>query len=1076
MSDSDDTDALLLVPPDLFYIHSDSEDNFFCDVSEDQNPQFERMVVNDLIHHVSELENRVHVIEHKDSLNPYCSDRSFCSQQWDCSADAARGLGALHLSGYSRGHCGSFENVRNYSAVCQSALNVSATPVKKRLPLSLPSTPSFGCYALQHHALDCSVQPSNSLEQHLLRNIKPSEDERNMFQPTMQNANVLSWPAVDNVSSAGLSSIQKTATPRKTNQEQDLMSEIDEFLNSVQKKHPEKVQENDFGMNGFAGHQLHRNSESASVSFSAQSQVLPSARQHGLDSEIKGLALSDVGRLLDEVESTQKEIMQKLHDINKPFPERALSLETSLSANGPVPKLDVSEISTQTQGRLLTSTIAGKENGITSHHIETSRQQTEWSVDLTENTLNSNKNSAPNTLGLNRARRKLDLGGECPASSGVATGTSDVSDGAVFVDPTSHATLASSLNSVASSSLVPSAHGNRTVPAQLSSHSAQERAAAGPSLEPGPPSSVPGHAQRLGDTSQAFFPSDGISNDASGDDSRQEPPKLDYENNPVTRVAPERGHLLSLSELWSGSEGQGPRGDGTADPGRRLEEEHYRRQHCEQLIRQLQGRLLEEQQRLAVALEVDRAKDRAITRLRAGWRQLAAHWRGLEEQLLREREARQLDLARAEQRAKQLEGELSRTLGLAEDYRGKSEAASREREEAASRHRREMREAAARVRQAEEALEEARARGEEAAEQLLRAEQEARKEKQAKEAIAAEMGQCRETLADLEAELLAAKEEKASLQMKLKEERNRTALLDKQKKALQAALEDLKKREAGREEARAAAEERLEERLERARRELRDHYQRQVEGVVAGKMQEFQAQLDAAEASMRAELQQRESAVTRLAARQIKSIAEKHEEETRLLGEKHREEQQMLRLQLAQSTQLARDLEAELALLQSQRAQLARRLHGIMEVQWRESLRVITGASPAVPPATPRPGEPARGDPSLAQGGSCAAGTDQDGRATAAQPQQPAGVQRADGGDELRKYIAMLLDCKPGNPVGDVSVIPTSECGHIPARTQQEYLGAGLSDQDRRLVQGYTARPDPADSSRDSQAGKPPWK
>lgn len=50
-------------------------------------------------------------------------------------------------------------------------------------------------------------------------------------------------------------------------------------------------------------------------------------------------------------------------------------------------------------------------------------------------------------------------------------------------------------------------------------------------------------------------------------------------------------------------------------------------------------------------------------------------------------------------------------------------------------------------------------------------------------------------LYSLEAELSALKEEKETLQLKLKEERGRISILDQQKKSLQATLDEYKKKE-----------------------------------------------------------------------------------------------------------------------------------------------------------------------------------------------------------------------------------------------------------------------------------------
>jgi hypothetical protein len=55
-------------------------------------------------------------------------------------------------------------------------------------------------------------------------------------------------------------------------------------------------------------------------------------------------------------------------------------------------------------------------------------------------------------------------------------------------------------------------------------------------------------------------------------------------------------------------------------------------QHCERLIQELQICLLEEQEKLAVAVQVDRGKDQAILQLQDAWIHLVRHWKDLEEQ------------------------------------------------------------------------------------------------------------------------------------------------------------------------------------------------------------------------------------------------------------------------------------------------------------------------------------------------------------------------------------------------------------------------------------------------------------
>lgn len=54
--------------------------------------------------------------------------------------------------------------------------------------------------------------------------------------------------------------------------------------------------------------------------------------------------------------------------------------------------------------------------------------------------------------------------------------------------------------------------------------------------------------------------------------------------------------------------------------------------HCEQLVQALQTKLLESQQKLAVALQVDCEKDAAIAKLQGAWNSLVEHWRSVEDQ------------------------------------------------------------------------------------------------------------------------------------------------------------------------------------------------------------------------------------------------------------------------------------------------------------------------------------------------------------------------------------------------------------------------------------------------------------
>ena len=68
----------------------------------------------------------------------------------------------------------------------------------------------------------------------------------------------------------------------------------------------------------------------------------------------------------------------------------------------------------------------------------------------------------------------------------------------------------------------------------------------------------------------------------------------------------------------------------------------------------------------------------------------------------------------------------------------------------------------------------------------------------------------------------------------------------------------------------------LNQQQEKIRAELREVYQKQVDEVVKAKLQEFQAQLDTAEATFQTEFETRQRAIAECAARKIKSVIDKY--------------------------------------------------------------------------------------------------------------------------------------------------------------------------------------------------------
>lgn len=528
----------------------------------------------------------------------------------------------------------------------------------------------------------------------------------------------------------------------------------------------------------------------------------------------------------------------------------------------------------------------------------------------------------------------------------------------------------------------------------------------------------------------------------------------------VAPVSSGTSNLLSLSELWNkdGSSSASQIRNEHTNMRVRLEEEKYRRQHCERLIQQLQIRLLEEQQKLAVAVQVDRRKDQAILQLQDAWSHLVHHWKVLEEQrhnlatrLLSEREAHQTQEFEVKQKLKRLESELSKALDLAQGYKEKLDSVEKEKQELIEEHNSEIKGMMDRIQEEGQKLDKANQlncqliqQKEDALEKMKEAEQEAQKERKLLIDAQREVEDTHKKLYSFEAELSALKEERETLQLKLKEEKGRIGILDQQKRSLQATLDENKKKEKSiREEMKQ-----LTAQSERIKVELREYYQEQLEVVVRDKLREFQEQLDAAETSLHKELEQREHALTEMASKQVKQISEKHQLEMQLLEEKHAEEFQLYKLQLAQAVQQISQLEAKLQGYNSRKSEMVEKLHSVMETQWQEALRIVSGSSPLVTHGAGHKrlqmaaDTPFKDHVGMSQSqvppvhlqqntGSSTADEmpfSRDGLLTFRKAEQPVPLQatsvsrgslKINQEGELKKYIMMLLDRSPGNPVDE---------------------------------------------------------
>lgn len=132
MSDTDDTDVLLLIPPDFFLVHSDSEESYYEKSHEHYEPPCG--VVNNLISQVNQLENRLHRIEVNSEVSHCNSRNSSCNSTIIPLSEMSGG------NHYRNTEYKYYPNDGNYISS-----STKSTPQKPRYKLavnSLPSTPS----------------------------------------------------------------------------------------------------------------------------------------------------------------------------------------------------------------------------------------------------------------------------------------------------------------------------------------------------------------------------------------------------------------------------------------------------------------------------------------------------------------------------------------------------------------------------------------------------------------------------------------------------------------------------------------------------------------------------------------------------------------------------------------------------------------------------------------------------------------------------------------------------------------------------------------------------------------------
>lgn len=368
--------------------------------------------------------------------------------------------------------------------------------------------------------------------------------------------------------------------------------------------------------------------------------------------------------------------------------------------------------------------------------------------------------------------------------------------------------------------------------------------------------------------------------------------------------------LVSLSEMWSKN----------APGNLTLKEEQFRRLHLEKTVRTLQSKLLEYQQKISVALEVDKAKDQALKNNQIEINNLHQEVNRLKDTLSKI-ESDHHGLA---EKYEMIQKELAQALGLAAKFQDKNEKLenelqnySRKSSENNSLYKKKIEELEILLHSSKKSEEYSTNELNKMKDRLVKAEHQATKSS----------NRCEE----LETQMETLKNYKEQAQELMQKHKNRADNLEEQKKSLHEKVVSLTEKESV-----------LQKKLESQRQGLKLHYQQQLEIVVAQKLKEFQGQLDKVEETLKQEGRDRERLIAERAMKQMELINEKNEQELNLLQEKHDEEVELYRIQLANATKKITEQEAKLNLYKTKRADIAEKLHSVMEAQWQKALEILT--------------------------------------------------------------------------------------------------------------------------------------
>ncbi|XP_065349525.1 centrosomal protein of 290 kDa isoform X2 [Cloeon dipterum] len=439
--------------------------------------------------------------------------------------------------------------------------------------------------------------------------------------------------------------------------------------------------------------------------------------------------------------------------------------------------------------------------------------------------------------------------------------------------------------------------------------------------------------------------------------------------------------LPSLSQMWRDPDVQPlgpsePSQQGPVDPlllRQKLEEEVYKRMHCEQVIGDLQQKLLKESERVAVAAQVDARKDDYLSKLRNRYEGTARQW-------LTERERMMFEMAEKNEmceasilRLRNCEKELSKALDLASGFQQRALTLERGKAEF---------ESAAKAR---EATLERECRSLEQEVLKLRASAEFAEQHENKRS---------DQLASLQNKLDDERKDRLALESQYKRDE---ALLSEAKdlklkvETLQQSLDEAKRREKT---AKQEVKE-LTQAMEQSRNTLKEQYQAQLDQVVRSKLNEFQTQLDQAEAAIRTQWENKEAEMSAKHAKVLSELEQRHLNELKQVEERHSRDIVWWKRSLAKAMEQIQELTSELEKQEKHKEQLASKMRSLLQSQYQQATNLIWEQPTA------------SGD---SKGPDARPWMNSD-------PQVSSSMSESRDQEQLKKYIEMLLSRPVGDPL-----------------------------------------------------------